>query len=211
MPENAFAAVHVAYQLRFHPVVRRLKALLGSATPFAAHATVGQDLRQWRPGADYREGYSAVRAHGGGVLRDLSHELDYLTWILGPWSRLTALGGHVSGLDIDSDDVFSLLFATERCPVVTLNMNYLDSTLRRQVLALTDTGTVVADLAAGTVTIDGDTEAFAVDRDDPYVAMHEAAIAGDSDALCTADEGLAVVAMIAAAERAAAAREWAAA
>ncbi len=211
LPANRFRSVHVAYQLRFHPVVRRLKALLDATEPFAVHAVVGQDPRQWPLTAAYRDNFRARADQGGGVLRDLSHELDYLTWILGRWTRLTAAGGHVSGLDGDSDDVFSLLFATERCPVVTLNMNYLDSSLRRQVLALTDRGTIVADLAAGTVSIDGRIETFAVERDDVLIAQHKAALAGEGDTLCAADEGLAVVDMIAAAERASAEREWAAA
>lgn len=211
MVDHTFAAVHVAYQLRFHPVIRRVKALLDGAKLFAVHAYVGQDLRDWRPGTDYRKGYSAIRAQGGGALRDLSHELDYLTWILGDWTRLTAAGGHVSALETDSDDVFSLLFETRRCPVVTLNMNYLDSTLRRQVLALTDKGTIFADLAAGTVTFESKTESFTVCRDDTYIAEHQAVLAGDSGALCTVDQGVAVVDMIEAAERAAAGHQWKAA
>ncbi len=211
LPVNTFAAVHVGYQLRFHPVVRRLKAFLSHATAFAVHAYVGQYLPDWRQGVDYRKGYSAIRAQGGGVLRDLSHELDFLTWILGGWSRLTALGGHFSNLEIDSDDVFSLLFETRRCPVVTVSLNYLDSTLRRRVLALTDKGSILADLAGGTVDIRGNTETFKTERDDAYIAVHKAVLAGDKDTLCTVSEGLAVVTMIAAAERAAAKREWAAA
>lgn len=211
IPDHAFGAVHVAYQLRFHPVVRRLKELLDDTTPYAVHAAVGQYLPDWRPGADYRRSYSARRTEGGGVLRDLSHELDYLTWMLGDWTRLTAAGGHVSNLEIDSDDVFSLMFETRRCPVVTLNMNYLDSTLRRQVMAMTDRGTILADLVAGTVAFAGNTETFAAGRDDAYIAEHEAALAGDDGTLCTLAEGLAVVDMIDAAERAAAEHAWKAA
>ena len=211
LPDHGFRSIHVAYNLRFHPVVRRLKELLDDATPYAVHAYVGHDLSLWWPDKDYRTNFRARRAEGGGVLRDLSHELDYLAWMLGPWSRLTALGGHVSGLEIDSDDVFSLLFATRRCPVVTANMNYLDSTLRRRVLALTDKGSIIADLVAGTVEFRGNTESFEAGRDDTYIAEHKATLAGDTGTLCTLAEGLAVVGMIDAADRTAAKREWVAA
>ena len=37
-------------------------------------------LPKWRK-RDYRTSYSSSKSQGGGVLLDLSHELDYLTWI----------------------------------------------------------------------------------------------------------------------------------
>jgi predicted dehydrogenase len=181
---NQFAQIFVAYNLRFHPVLVRLKEVLTERTPYAVHATVGQYLPDWRPDADYRRGYSAIKSQGGGVLRDLSHELDTLNWMLGGWTRLTALGGHFSGLEIDSDDVFSILFETAHCPVVSVQMNYLDSTLRREVLALTDQGTVRADLVRGTLEVDGEIETFTIGHDDTYLAQHQAALAGGGG-LCT--------------------------
>src|SRR5438105_12088896 len=32
----------------------------------------------WRPGTDYREGYGARQATGGGIILDSIHEFDYL-------------------------------------------------------------------------------------------------------------------------------------
>ena len=208
VPENGFHNVCVAYNMRFHAALRRFKELLDGARPHAVHAYVGQHLPDWRPGTDYREGTSASKTHGGGVLRDLSHELDYLNWMLGGWTRLTALGGHLSDLDIDSDDVFSVLLETRRCPVVSVQMNYLDRSPRREVLALTDRGTIRADLVRGTVEFAGKTETFETSGDDTYLAEHRAAIAGRSEVLCTMEEGLDVVWMIGAAEAAVAKKVW---
>ena len=208
VPAHGFKDIFVAYNLRFHPVITRLQELLSAATPYAVHATVGQYLPDWRPDADYRKGYSAIKAQGGGVLRDLSHELDALNWMLGGWTRMTALGGQVSHLEIDSDDVFSVLFETNRCPVASVQMNYLDSTLTRTITALTDRGTIRADLVAGTLAFDGDIETFSPGRDDTYVAQHQAVLKGDGGALCTIDEGLDVMRMIDAAETSVAEKTW---
>ena len=38
------------------------------------------------------------------MLRDLSHELDYMTWLFGPCRRVAALGGRFGPLAIDSDE-----------------------------------------------------------------------------------------------------------
>ena len=211
VPKHLFKNVYVAYNTRFHPVLCRFREILAGARAHAVHAYVGQYLPDWRPQTDYRKSYSADKSRGGGVLRDLSHELDYLNWCLGGWQRLTALGGHLSDLEIDSDDVFSILFETRNCPVVSAQMNYLDSTLRREVLALTDHGSLRADFVRGTVEFDGRTEIFEVDRDDTYIAEHKAAIAGDATSLCSLDEAIEVVRMIDAAEAAAEDGLWKAA
>jgi len=83
--ETPFSQFAVAYNLRFHPVVQRLRELLLGEVIISAQAYVGQYLPDWRPASDYRQSYSASAAQGGGALRDLSHELDYLAWIFGGW------------------------------------------------------------------------------------------------------------------------------
>jgi len=211
VPACKFSQFFVAYNLRFHPVIDRFRELLIETNPYAVHAYVGQYLPDWRPDADYRQGYSAIKKMGGGVLRDLSHELDALNWMLGGWTRMTALGGHFSHLEIDSDDVFSVLFETNRCPVASVQMNYLDSTLNRSIVALTDQGTIRADMVSCTVEFGGKIETFKVNRDDTYIAQHQAVLDGGNDILCTLDQGLDVMRMIDAAEVAAIDKIWVAA
>ena len=112
--------VCVAYNLRFHPLLRQLRSEIEEETVLSVQVYVGQYLPNWRPHQDYRQSYSVSKALGGGVLRDLSHELDYLNWLFGPWEALTALGGHYSFLEGDSDDVFCLLLQMKHCSAVTL-------------------------------------------------------------------------------------------
>lgn len=203
-----FRKTFVAYNLRFHPVVQRLKALLEGEKALSVQAYVGQYLPDWRPASDYRRSYSASAEQGGGALRDLSHELDYLTWILGGWERVSALGGHFSPLEITSDDVYALMLATPSCPIVTLQLNYLDRRARRFVLVNTANHTFEADLVGGSIAIDRDSEAFAIERDDTYRAMHQAILAGSTGTLCSLDEGLSTLRLIEAAESSVRKGEW---
>jgi len=207
-PENNFSAVFIGYNLRLHPLLIRMKDVLSQATVFAVHAYVGSDLAQWRPQIDYRDSNSARRKEGGGVLRDLSHELDYLNWMFGKWRHLTASGGQVSALEIDSDDVFSILYETDCCPVITVQMNYLDNPPRREFLALTDAGTIRADLIGGTLDIAGKSEHFGAIIQDTYTKQHQAVIDGDTSNLCGIDDGLEIMQMIHAAEQASSQKIW---
>ena len=200
--------VFTAYNLRFHPLVGRLRECVQDVPLHSARLHVGQYLPDWRPGTDYAAGYSASRARGGGVLRDLSHELDLALWLLGPWHRVTGLGGHFSELDIDSDDVYALLMETERCPAVSVSLNYLSQPARRGIEINGKGVSVRADLIAGTLEVNGETEHFPVGRDTTYAAQLTEFCSGGRPTLCTYGEGLDVLRLIEAAERANATRTW---
>lgn len=207
-PPAVFSRTKVAFNLRFHPALLRFREIIRGRRVHAVDAYVGSYLPNWRPDSDYRQGYSAIRAEGGGVLRDLSHELDHLTWTFGGWQRLAAICGQFSTLEIDSDDVIAVLFETDRVPCLTLQMNYLDTTTRRTVNALTDAGSVRLDLVAGTVESGDGIETFSIERNDTYRDQHQAMIAGHDDVICDIDEGLDVMRMIDAIEAAGKSATW---
>lgn len=207
LPENDFRSLWVGYNLRFHPILRRLRDEMRGRRLICVQAYVGQYLPNWRQNIDYRTCYSASKSAGGGVLRDLSHELDYILWICGDWKAAAAMGGRYSSLEISSDDAFGLLVETERAPVVSVQMNYLDRAGRREIIMITDDVTFRADLVAGTLQTDGAVETFDVPRDLTYRDQHRQAMIG-SDNLCSVDEAMSVVRLIEAAESSAAGRKW---
>ena len=209
LPPHNFSLAVVAYNLRCHPLLVRLKTLLENAGGLvAANVYVGSYLPAWRPNRDYRQSYSASREQGGGALRDLSHEIDYTQWLLGSWRRLTASGGHVSDLDIDSDDAYTLLMETQRCPLITIHLNYLDRVPRREIIVHTNRHSIRVDFIKNMIVIDGDRETVSVMQDDTYRAEHQAMLTGDVKALCTLEEGLETILTIEAAERAAVSHVW---
>jgi predicted dehydrogenase len=208
IPVAGFRSVSVAYNLRFHPVIQRLRDLVARENVLSVQAYVGQYLPDWRPGTDYRRSYSASAGQGGGVLRDLSHELDYLGWLFGNWLAMTALGGRVSSLEIDSDDLYVLLMQTSRCPVVSVQVSYLDRVARRRIVVNTEHHTLEADLVGGTVSVDGELETFTVDRDFTYRQMHSAILREDAAILCSIEEGAATLKLIEAVEQANQRKEW---
>ena len=197
----------VAYNLRFHPLVTRTRELLTGRTPLNAQFHVGQYLPDWRPGTDYAASYSASAAKGGGVLRDLSHELDLTRFLLGSWKRVTALGGHFSELAIDSDDQFSVLMETARCPLVGVHMDYLSRTVRRGYTITCPDLTLTADFVAGTLTVGTEVEHFPMERDTTYLRQLEGLV-GDDPTPCSYRQGLDLLGLIEAIERSAATQTW---
>lgn len=210
LPEHRFRRAAVAYNLRFHPVLGALHDALAGEEVVAAQVYCGQYLPDWRGGTDYRRSYSAKRDLGGGVLRDLSHEIDYMMWLFGGWQRLTALGGQLGGLDIDSDDCWGILVEYERCPVATLHVNYLDRSGHREIVVNTKNHSFRADLKLATLERDGQISNLPRPGDhDTYRAQHVALLAGvDTVRLCSLEEGARVLRFVSACETAASSGRW---
>lgn len=203
LPKRLF----VGYNLRFHPAVLSLARALEGQRPLAVDARVGQHIATWRPGRDIGATASATVAMGGGVLRDLSHELDLLTWLFGPWQRVAAISGSAPEIGVKTEAFASALMELRGCACVGLHLDYLDNSGIRKFRVNTAQQTFEADLVASTLTINGLVSAFPVARDDTYRAMHAAALAGEGP-LCDARHGLDVVALVEAIEQAAADRTW---
>lgn len=208
LPDNCFRQLRVAYNLRFHPLIVRLREMLMNQDVISVQAYVGQYLPNWRPGTDYRVCYSAQADQGGGVLLDLSHDLDYLAWMVGSWRRVTAIGGRMSALEITSDDVFSLLYESDRCPVINVQLNYLDRLGRRRVIVNTAEHTYEADLVSSILKVDSEEYHFPFERDSSYRAMHVAMLSGDPAHACTAHEAFETLALCNAARDAAIYGYW---
>ena len=208
LPQLGFEYVFVAYNLRFHPVIQRLHEFLNGKKIYSVQAYAGQYLPAWRPNTDYSKCYSAFKAKGGGVLRDLSHELDYINWLCGSWKRVTAIGEKLSDLKIDSDDVFVLLLEMENCPVASVQMNYLDHKTRREIIVNIKDHSIKADLIHSTLEIDGEVSKFEIERNLTYTMQHNAILEGDYSIACTLKQGMDVLNLIHAAELASKKQMW---
>lgn len=114
----------------------------------------------------------------------------------------------MSALEISSDDVFALLLATPACPIVTLQLNYLDRLTRRFVIVNTSDHTIEADLAGAIIKVDRNTESFTIEQDQSYREMHAAILSGNADNFCSLADGLETLRLVEAAERAAVQNAW---
>ena len=69
--------------MRFHPVIQYLKKEIGKRKINFISINLSSYLPNWRKNIDYKKSNSAKKIFGGGLLLELSHELDYIRWIFG--------------------------------------------------------------------------------------------------------------------------------
>ena len=157
--ERKKLAALVGYQFRFHPGLRLIKSILEEGRLgrlIGAHIVNGEYLPAWHPYEDYRNTHPAQRDLGGGCLSIQTHELDYARWLLGMPRKVYAVGGHLSGLDVDVEDSVSILMECEsegRSLPVHVHLDYLQQPPQRICEVYGDGGKVRYDYYANVLQI----------------------------------------------------------
>lgn len=153
--------VMTAYNLRFSPSLIHFRERVQSRAAgrvLSVRAEVGQYLPNWRPQTDYRRSVSARRDLGGGVLLELSHEIDYLRWIFGEVEWAQATCARQSRLEIDVEDTAHLTLGIALSPeglsvIAALNLDFIRHDTTRICTAICEGGSLRWNGISGVVEI----------------------------------------------------------
>jgi predicted dehydrogenase len=148
--------IEVAYNLRYLPVLFELKKQIDRKAIGRLHSIrieVGQYLPDWRPDNDYRRNVSANKLLGGGVLLELSHELDYLLWIFGNFDIAYCIASNSGQLEIDVEDRVDITLSRADGVVAQLHMDFLQRQVTRQCKVVGETGTLHLDLTTNSLRV----------------------------------------------------------
>ena len=151
--------VLVGYNLRYLDSLQHFRNLIlekKCGRVLSVHSIVGQALPSWRPDTDYRLSVSARADLGGGVLLELSHEIDYLRWIFGDVNWTMAVLRKQSALEIDVEDsalmIFEFTSVDAGMPIIAnVSLDFFRQDAVRTCTAIGDAGTLKWDGLTGTV------------------------------------------------------------
>lgn len=144
----------VGCNMRFHPGIRLMKELLDEKSigeVMFTRAQAGQYLPDWHPWENHRQGYSANRSLGGGVILDGVHEIDYITWFLGEVSQVFCLSGKLSSLEIDTEDTAEILLQFRSGAIAEVHLDYIQRSYGRSCQIIGEEGTILWDFNEGQV------------------------------------------------------------
>lgn len=141
---------YVAYNLRFHPVVRKVKEYLDSYKMLHMRVSCTSFLPDWRQGQNHTKSYSAASAMGGGVILDLSHELDYISYLCGEIEQIEGRYGRAGNVTHDAEDYADLLVSTSK-GTVNVHLNFMSRIVERTIKIDFDEFSLSADLNTGCI------------------------------------------------------------
>jgi predicted dehydrogenase len=193
--------VFVGYNLRFHPLIQKVREIISGRQLWNIQAFCGSYLPDWRPDRDYRETSSAKKDAGGGVLLDHSHELDYIQWLVGPIHVEYVVNQKISNLRINTDDILLLSGKSDDGARIHVSLNYFTRKPIRQLLIDGEEVSIQADLIKNTLSVVVEREVLdysweKLERNSMYEAQHLAALEGSRTTICSYEEGLKTMQLI---------------
>jgi predicted dehydrogenase len=218
----------VGFQFRYHPTLSKARELVQGGVLgrlLTVHAHWGEYLPNWHPWEDYRRSYAARADLGGGVIATLTHPLDYLRSMLGEIDALWSFCDHISPLEMDVEDVAEIGLKFASGAIGAVHVNYIQRPPVHRLEIVGTNGTLRWDNADGILHFfkmpapfgsytDAPpapvVEKFSLpqgfDRNDLFLAQtrHFLEVArGESDPLCTLEDGIRVMELVLAAKKSA--------
>lgn len=143
--------VQVGYNLRFEPELMKIKKKLEGGSLGKVYSTrivAGSYFPDWRPGTDYKQNYGARLDLGGGVVLDLSHEIDYAYWLFGKAKKVSAMLKKTPKLNIETEALAQINIEFASGTIGQIQVDYLSKTYRRNMEIMTEKETINWDYAS---------------------------------------------------------------
>ena len=126
--------IMIGYNLRWHPLLKKMRLMVANGDigqPLSANIEMGENIEDWHPWEDYRKAYAAYKKGGGGAVLCFSHDIDYLYWFFGMPETVYAVGGKITPLSGDAEDMVKALLEYKNKFIVSLHLDYWQRPPRR--------------------------------------------------------------------------------
>lgn len=191
---------YVGYNLRFHPVIKFLKDKVKKNEIFSISISCNSYLPKWRKNIDYSNSYSSFEKKGGGVLLDLSHEIDYLQWLFGKVSTVEYKKiKKISNLKIKSEDTAQIIGKVKNINFY-LNLTYFSRFEERRIIIDSKKETMIGDLINYNVKVINNKKLniikFKKNKDLTYIDQHLSLLNNHSKNLCNINDAKNIMSFI---------------
>lgn len=124
--KNKKIIIKLGYNLRSLESLKKIKKIikikkLGKI--YSVKAEAGKYLPDWRK-LNYTKTVSANKILGGGVVSELSHEIDYLFWIFGKFNNVFCKLNRISNLKINVEDSADIIFFKRKSFSINLSLDF---------------------------------------------------------------------------------------
>jgi len=147
--------IMIGYNLRWHPLLIKMKTMVAEGVigqPICANIEMGENIEDWHPWEDYRQAYAAYKNGGGGAVLCFSHDIDYLYWFFGMPEKIQAVGGKITPLGGDAEDMVKALLKYKKNFIVSLHLDYWQRPPRRYFEIIGTKGKIIWDYYAKNLT-----------------------------------------------------------
>lgn len=190
----------VGYNLRLLPLINFIKNKIIRYKFWTLDIECSSFLPKWRNNIEYDKSSSASRKKFGGVLRDLSHEIDYMLYFIGNVKIVFKIKKKISDLKINTDDYFQLIGSLSKNQFVNIKLSYLNKFNKREISVIGPRLQLQASLIKNEVKYYIDNKyfekKFQINIENTYKIMHLSIIKNQLNNIASVTDGLNVLKFI---------------
>lgn len=183
----------IGYNMRQHPAISKTINLINRLNIYKIDAKCVSYLPSWRK-ENYMKTNSSNKNKCGGIVYELSHELDYLNYIFKNLKIKNSKISKLSNLKLNYEDNFYGEFKSSKCKQITLNLNYYDLIPERFLKIYSSNKTIKIDFIKNIIIIKSlkNMNKFKINYNlnKSYSDTHQKFINDEYSSLCTFDQGL---------------------
>ncbi len=192
--------VYTAYNFRFHPLVIRLKKFLKNKDIYDVNLITNSYLPSWRKNISFKKNYAGFKSKGGGIILDLSHELDFLYSIFKKFKLKYVEFNKKSKLTHDTEDNLKL-YAQSKKTHISVDLKYYSKNEIRIFLIDGKNFSVLLDLKNNVLKIQEKRKKLLINKpfsqEDTLLEMHKVLINNKNRKfLCSFNQGKEVLKII---------------
>ena len=167
----------VGYVLRHSKILNKFKKIINEShigKSLYTEIKCGSYLPEWRKDIDYRESVSANSSLGGGVILELSHEINYANWLFGPFKNIKSISFNSEHLDINVEDIAKIIAINKNNLLVSIHLDFCSASNERYCKLYGSLGFINLDFNNQLITIkkNDSKETIKIEVDENYNDMY---------------------------------------
>ena len=187
----------INYNLRELSLIKYLKQFISKNPYFDVDIKCSSFLPEWRKNIEYSKSSSSKKKYGGGVLNDLSHEIDYIIWLFGNFTIGYSYLGKISNLKINTNDIFSSVIFIKK-KMIRVKLDYFSRIPERIININSQKFQLKADLIKNSITIKKSKNKIKLIKfndkiKDTYSLVHKKILSNNFKNLCSLSQGIKVI------------------
>lgn len=191
--------MYVGYNLRFHPIIKKIRNYIKTKKIYSVDIICNSYLPKWRKNINYSKSSSSLKKYGGGVLLDLSHELDYSSLLFGELQIISVLNKKISNLKINTDDYLTIQAISNKNIYINISINYFSKISTRLILINGENFAIKSDLINNSLEISDNKNKktnYRINNNYTYKMQHHAILKNKKDTVCDYENGLKILQLI---------------
>lgn len=141
--------IYVNYLLRVHPLIEELKKIIDRKNFNFVNIICFSNVEKWRKNIKFSKSYSSSKEQGGGVTKELSHELDLMNYIFKVKKIVFSMRKKISNLKGNADDT-SVLIGKTKNKFILISLNYSAKLNYRKIIVSGENYSLELDLKKNT-------------------------------------------------------------